>query len=217
MQQELIAANDPRRVGARQRALFGGRDVAAEGVVVEQEQRSHPRGAARALPNRVGILGGEHIQAPAQLHQVAIAPLPAQLQRVVRQGPQLVVARYPDDRVEAFAQQSQSPLDILAQLAHVPAHDQPIRLGERSQAFHDAAILGVGDVQVADREQAAGTPSRAVHAGDHTCPRDPIRASARAGTRRRELGRRIGVRVPSAALHTVCSEVVSLEPRSEVV
>ncbi len=126
VQHQLVAAHHSGGVGARQRLLLGGGDVAAEGVVVEQEEGRHRGGPARPLPDGVGVLGGEHVQTPAELHQVPVARLPPQPQRVGRRAPQVVVAGHPHDRGEALAQHAQRPLQVGAQLADVAAHDQPV-------------------------------------------------------------------------------------------
>jgi hypothetical protein len=128
--------------------------VRQERVVVQQEQRDDSRRPARALPDRVRVLGGHHAQRAAQLDQVLIALLAAQQDRVPRVGPQVVVAGNPDHRGEPLAEGGERPLDIRHELADVAGHQQPVVGRHRADAPDQLPVLGVAHVQVADREQS---------------------------------------------------------------
>ena len=88
-----------------------------------------------------------------QLDQVQVALLAAQLRRVVAAGQQLVVAGRPDHPLEAFAQDPQRPLDVVRRVGDVAADDQPVAVrAAAADPSTTVAVLGMVDVQVADRE-----------------------------------------------------------------
>ena len=154
VQPPLVGAHHPGLVGAGQALGLGPRAVRPERVVVEQEQRHDPDRAAGPVPDRVGVLGGEHAQLLAELHQPPVALLTAKLDRVGAVRPQVVVTRHPDDLGEALAEGAQRPLDVRQPLPHVARHQQPVRRRPRPQALHQLPVLRIGHMQVADREQA---------------------------------------------------------------
>ncbi len=158
VQEALVGADHAGLVRGGQRLLLGGGAGGPEGVVVQQEQRGDRDRAARAGPHRVGVLGGHHPEFAADAQQVLVALDAAQLDRVVGVGPQLVVAGCPDDLGEAFGEQAERPADGGGGLGHVTGHDQPVLGRAGAQLFHQVAVLLVGDVQVADREQPAPGP-----------------------------------------------------------
>ncbi len=184
VQEALVRADHAGLVGGGQGLLLGGGAGGPEGVVVEQEQRGDRHRAAGAGPHRVRVLGGHHAELAAHLHQVLVALDAAHLDRVVGVGPQLVVAGGPDDLGEAFGQQAQGPADGGGGLGHVAGHDQPVVGRARAQLLHQVAVLLVGDVQVADREQPASGRSAscvvravvAVVVAGHVSPPDGLPA-----------------------------------------
>ncbi len=126
VEQVLVRAHDAGLVRLRERLLLGGGRGRAERVVVQREQRRDRHRAALALPDRPGILGSVDPQPPAQLHQVLVARLAAQLDRVVGGGPQLVVAGRPQDAGEAVGEQLEGALDVVEALGDVAGDDQPV-------------------------------------------------------------------------------------------
>ena len=124
-----------------------------KGVVVQQEHR-HDRGrAALLVPHRKRVLGGDDAHLVAHVDQVVVAGLAEDLHRILVGGPQLVVARHPDDLGEPLAQQVERPADLVGALGDVPRDDQPVVGRRRMQRLGDRLVAGVTGVQVADRPQ----------------------------------------------------------------
>ena len=153
VQQVLVGADHARPVGGGQplvgRAGPGGR----KRVVVEQEERRDDGRAARAVPDRVRVLRGEHVEAAAGLHEVPVARLTAQRDRVLAARPQLVVAGHPQHPGEPLAQQAQRPRHVVDPLADVARDDQPVVGAPRPEPFDDRPVVRVAHVQVADGPQ----------------------------------------------------------------
>ena len=155
VQHQLIAAHHPRRLGQRERLSLRAGDVTAKCVVVEEKQRCDRHWASGTLPNRIGVLwcnnpDRRHISTRCQISLLA-----AQIDRVVRDGPQLMVAGYPHDFREPLTQQAQRPFDINCRLTYISAHQQPVGGRARPKIFHYSAIVGVSDVQVTYAEQSS--------------------------------------------------------------
>jgi hypothetical protein len=136
-----------------------------EGVVVQDEQRGDHHGAALALPHRVRVLGREHVEAPAELDQLPVPLLAARLHRVGLRRPQFVVARHPDDLLEAGAQRVQRAGHVGEPLGDVARDDQPVLGRLRPQRLDVVAVLRVRHMHVADREQGARHAGAAFLAG----------------------------------------------------
>ncbi len=132
VQEVLVGAHDPGLLGQGERLFLGRRPRLPEGVVVEQEERCDDGRAAGALPDRIRVLGGEHAQLPADLHQMLIARHAAQLYRVVLRRPQLVIAGHPDHLGEPAAEQGERPADVGDALTDVAGDQQPVVVGLRS-------------------------------------------------------------------------------------
>ena len=126
MQVALVGADYAGPVGQVQRLGLGAGAVRPERVVVQQEQRDDHRGSPGARPHRVGIFWRDHAELAAQRHQVLVARLAAQLDRVAGVRPQVVVARHPDDGAVTGPERSQRPLDVLDLLGQVAGHQQPV-------------------------------------------------------------------------------------------
>ncbi len=155
VQQELVTAHDAGALGVGESLFLGAGAGRAEGVVVPHEQGRHRHRTALPGPHRVGVLGGDHAEPAAHPDQVQVAGLPAQAHLVAAVCPQLVVAGCPDHTREPVGEQAERPLDVGDPFGHVAGHDQPVVGVGRVQALHDAAVLAVRHVEVADGPQAA--------------------------------------------------------------
>jgi hypothetical protein len=112
MQQQLVGAHDAGTERQRHGLILRGRTRRQEGVVVQQEQRGDDDWSAGTVPNRIGILGGQHAKLAAHPHKVLVALLAAQLHRILRAGPELVIAWRPQHGPESLAQRAERPLDV---------------------------------------------------------------------------------------------------------
>lgn len=109
-------------------------------------------------PHRVQVLGCHYTERPQHVDQTHVAPLAAQLHRIPRR---LHGSWLP--RVQTtFASRSlgsRTAHDVVEILADVPGDQQPVVVRLRAQTLDDAAVLAVGDIQVADGVQVhAGNP-----------------------------------------------------------
>src|SRR6266566_6076822 len=170
VKQHLICAHHPGLVRPRETGLFGRRAVGPERVVVQQEERRDRRGPARAIPHGIGILRGEDAHVAAQFHQVLVALLAADLQRLVFRRPQLVVARRPHHLCEPPGQRAKCPADVGDPLTDIAGHQQPVARGPRPQLLGDLPVLRVTDVQVADGQQFRRRGGSRRHSCDRYTP-----------------------------------------------
>nr|AFB69910.1 polyketide synthase SimX4 [uncultured bacterium] len=156
VQQVLVRAHDAGPLGVREPLRLGGTALRQEGVVVEQEERRDDGGAARPVPDGVGVLGGDDAQLPAQGDQMLVAGHSAELDRILGMGPQLMVARHPDDLAEAVGERPEGPPDVFDDLPDVTGHQEPVLVRLGTHVLDQGAVLGVADVQVADGQQVSG-------------------------------------------------------------
>ncbi len=146
IEEPLVGADDAglRRPGDRPLAAHVLRP---EAVVVEKEQGREHRGSTRALPDHVGILRRQDVEAPAERDQGLILLFPSRPAGAVR--PELVVSRDPDCAGESRRRGFERHLEVLERLTDVPPEDEPV-LGMRSQALQGFAVLAMTEVQIAD-------------------------------------------------------------------
>ena len=153
VQQVLVGADHARPVGGGQPLVGRAGPRREDAVVVEQEERRHDGRAARAVPDRVRVFRGEHVEGAAGLHEVSVARLTAQRNRILAARPQLVVAGHPQHPREPIAQQAQRPRHVVDALADVARDDQPVGGAPRPQPLDHGPVVRVADVQVADGPQ----------------------------------------------------------------
>ena len=152
-EQVLVGADDVAFLGQCQPLGLGGGSLGQERVVIEQEHRHDGGRPALLVPHRERVLGGQHAHLVAHVDQIVVAGPPEDLHRVLVGGPQLVVARHPDDLGEPFPQQIQRPANLIGTFADIAGDDQPVVRARRVQRFGDRLVAGVTGVQVADRPQ----------------------------------------------------------------
>ncbi len=154
--EELVRRHHVALAGERQPVRLGRRALRQERIVVQQEHRHQGDGTVGAGPLRERILGRQHAQRPAQGDQVVVPGLTVHLHGILDGGPQFVVSRHPDHRVEPAREQRQRPLDVVGLLRHVTRDDQPV-LGRRGHdGLRDLTVAPVPDMDVADRPECRG-------------------------------------------------------------
>lgn len=153
MQQQLVGAQDAGAKRLRDGLGLRRRAGRQERVIVQQEQRGDHGWPSRAAPDRVRIFRGEDAEPPAERNQVPVTVLAAQLDRIRRVGPQLVIAWRPHHGREPLAQRSQCPFDIRGKLADIARYQQPVIAGPGAQARYDFSVLPERHVEVADGKQ----------------------------------------------------------------
>jgi len=98
----------------------------------------------------------DHAELAAQRHQVLVARLAAQLDRVPGMSPQVVVTGHPHHGAVTGPERAQRPLDVLDLLGQVAGHQQPVPRRAGRQARHPLPVSRMGHVQITDSQK----PSR---------------------------------------------------------
>src|SRR5262249_55299374 len=104
----------------------------------------------------------------------AIAGFAAQAAGVVGQGPQLVVARSPEDAPEPLGRDLEREPQVLLRLTEIPAQDQPV-VGMVAQRGPQAAVRVEADVEIAHRDQLRRRAGGCASRRDNE-PRNAVRA-----------------------------------------
>ena len=121
-------------------------------MVVKLKERHDRHRTGWAQPEGELVLGRENVVILAHLDEGLVAGLAAQLNRILLERPQLVVAGRPDHLGVPLPQQPQDLLNIAEGVADVAGHDQPVVAGLRAQVVDDPPVRRVRRVQIADRE-----------------------------------------------------------------
>jgi hypothetical protein len=124
--------------------------VGPEGVVVEEEERRQDRPRPFARPLGVGVLRRQGAELAADGHLALILLDAARLAGVRRHGPQVVVARHPEEAREAALEDGEGEAEVLLGLADVAGDDQPV-VGVRAQRLEGPPRPLVAQVEVGDR------------------------------------------------------------------
>src|SRR3954463_671526 len=120
-------------------------------MVIKLEQWHDRYRTARSRPDRELVLGREDVVILAHLDEGLIAGLAAQLDRVLAERPELVVARRPDHLGISLSQQLQRFLNVAERLADIARHDQPVVAGFWAQVLDEQPVRPVRTVQIANR------------------------------------------------------------------
>ena len=153
VQEALVGALEPGLERPRARGVRG-QSIGAERIVVQREERRDDARPAVAVEDEKGVLGSGDAVLPGHGDQRLAFRFAAEA-IAVADGPQLVVARHPDEPAEARAQRGENEAQVVERLPHVAGEREPV-LRVRRDALDRLPVLGVPHVQVAERPELHG-------------------------------------------------------------